>query len=127
MAQDAFSRSPYALVQPSMRTAARRPCTTLGPWQLGQDVPLISLHSLQVKPSPKPPHLFTKTVIQCQPLMFHLQEESCLRIYSFLANGIVVNPSDVLPDNIVNSLLFTLKELDRDVKMSLCSRVFNGF
>jgi len=42
----------------------------------------------------------------------HLQEESCLRISSFLADGIVINPGDVLPDFSVNSLVFVLKELD---------------
>ncbi|ESQ47809.1 hypothetical protein EUTSA_v10019934mg [Eutrema salsugineum] len=131
--RDAFSRSPCALVQPSMKATtedlavpdfAKNFCPLIypldsGPWQLIQDVPLISLHSLQVKPSPKPPHLFSKTVIQCQPLMVHLQEEACLRISSFLADGIVVNPGDVLPDNSVNSLLFTLKELDVSVPLDM--------
>lgn len=32
-------------------------------------VPLISLHSLQLKPSPSPPILASTTVINCQPLM----------------------------------------------------------
>uniref|UniRef100_A0A1J3FWM1 UHRF1-binding protein 1-like n=1 Tax=Noccaea caerulescens TaxID=107243 RepID=A0A1J3FWM1_NOCCA len=131
--RDAFSRSPCALVQPSMKAAvealavpefANNFCPLIypldnGPWQLVQDVPLISLHSLQVKPSPKPPHFFSKTVIQCQPLMVHLQEEACLRISSFLADGIVVNPGDVLPDSSVNSLLFTLKELDVSVPLDM--------
>lgn len=49
----------------------------------------------------------------------HLQEEACLRISSFLADGIVVNPGDVLPDNSVNSLLFTLKELDVSVPLDM--------
>ncbi|XP_010466275.1 PREDICTED: uncharacterized protein LOC104746489 [Camelina sativa] len=131
--RDAFSRLPCALVQPSMKAAAedlavpdfaKNFCALIypldnGPWQIVQDVPLISLHSLQVKPSPKPPHFFSKTVIQCQPLMVHLQEEACLRISSFLADGIVVNPGDVLPDNSVNSLLFTLKELDVSVPLDM--------
>ncbi|KFK39389.1 hypothetical protein AALP_AA3G238800 [Arabis alpina] len=131
--RDSFSRSPCALVQPSMKAVAedlaipdfaKNFCPLIypldsGPWQLIQDVPLISLHSLQVKPSPKPPHLFSKTVIQCQPLMVHLQEEACLRISSFLADGIVVNPGDVLPDYTVNSLLFTLKELDVSVPLDM--------
>jgi hypothetical protein len=51
--------------------------------------------------------------------MVHLQEEACLRISSFLADGIVVNPGDVLPDNSVNSLLFTLKELDVSVPLDM--------
>ncbi|EOA33082.1 hypothetical protein CARUB_v10016419mg [Capsella rubella] len=131
--RDAFSRSPCALVQPSMKAAAedlavpefaKNFCPLIypldnGPWQIVQDVPLISLHSLQVKPSPKPPHFSSKTVIQCQPLMVHLQEEACLRISSFLADGIVVNPGDVLPDNSVNSLLFTLRELDVSVPLDM--------
>ncbi|CAN8258631.1 unnamed protein product [Cochlearia groenlandica] len=131
--RDGFSRSPCALIQPSMKAAledlavpdfAKNFCPLIypldnGPWQIVQDVPLISLHSLQVKPSPKPPQFFSKTVIQCQPLMVHLQEEACLRISSFLADGIVVNPGDVLPDNSVNSLLFTLKELDVSVPLDM--------
>ncbi|KAG5398080.1 hypothetical protein IGI04_019894 [Brassica rapa subsp. trilocularis] len=49
----------------------------------------------------------------------HLQEEACLRISSFSADGIVVNPGDVLPCNSVNSLLFTLKELDVSVPLDM--------
>ena len=47
----------------------------------------------------------------------HLQEESCLRIFSFLADGIVVNPGDVLPDFSVNSLVFSLKGLDLTIPL----------
>ena len=36
-----------------------------------------------------------------------------------MADGIVVNPGDVLPDNSVNSLLFTLKELDVSVPLDM--------
>ncbi|WZY94782.1 hypothetical protein YC2023_067111 [Brassica napus] len=179
--RDAFSRSPCALVQPSMKAAAEDlavpdfginnsalyytekhsfvlPVSPKnfhpliypldnGPWQLVQDVPLISLHSLQVKPSPKPPHLFSKTVNPVPTthgmfvyiktnqsfLLFNLfftsfflytlsgssPGEPCLRISSFLADGIVVNPGDVLPDNTVNSLLFTLKKLDVSVPLDM--------
>jgi len=49
----------------------------------------------------------------------HLQEESCLRISSFLADGVVVNPGAVLPDFSVNSFIFTLKELDLTVPLDL--------
>jgi len=35
-----------------------------------------------------------------------------LRITSFLADGIAVNPGDILPDFSVNSVVFVLKELD---------------
>ncbi|MBA0580266.1 hypothetical protein Gorai_022494, partial [Gossypium raimondii] len=88
-------------------------------WQLTVGVPLIALHSLQVKPSPLPPSFASQTVIDCQPLMIHLQEESCLRISSFLADGIVVNPGSILPDSSVNSLVFTLKELDISVPLDI--------
>lgn len=50
-------------------------------------------------------------------IQIHLQEESCLRISSFLADGIVVNPGAVLPDFSVDSLVFTLKELDITIPM----------
>ncbi|GLT50333.1 hypothetical protein SLA2020_238250 [Shorea laevis] len=86
-------------------------------WQLIMGVPLIRIHSLQVKPSPFPPSFASQTVIECQPLMIHLQEQSCLRISSFLADGIVVNPGAVLPDSSVNSLVFTLKDLDISVPL----------
>ncbi|GLU23557.1 hypothetical protein SLE2022_395530 [Rubroshorea leprosula] len=86
-------------------------------WQLIMGVPLRCIHSLQVKPSPFPPSFASQTVIECQPLMIHLQEQSCLRISSFLADGIVVNPGAVLPDSSVNSLVFTLKDLDISVPL----------
>lgn len=49
----------------------------------------------------------------------HLQEESCLRISSFLADGIVVSRGDVLPDFSVNSLMLILKELDVTVPLDI--------
>ncbi|GAU41308.1 hypothetical protein TSUD_93880, partial [Trifolium subterraneum] len=49
--------------------------------------------------------------------MVHLHEESCLRISSFLADGIVVNRDDILPDCSVNSFIFTLKGLDITVPL----------
>ncbi|KAE8732178.1 2-oxoglutarate-dependent dioxygenase [Hibiscus syriacus] len=64
-------------------------------WQVPVGVPLICLHSVQIKPSPLPPSSASQTVIDCQPLMIHLQEESCLRIYSFLADGVVVNSGSI--------------------------------
>lgn len=42
-----------------------------------------------------------------------------MRISSFLADGIVVNPGAVLPDFSVNSLMFTLKELDVTVPLDM--------
>ncbi|KAK8706084.1 hypothetical protein V6N13_049661 [Hibiscus sabdariffa] len=132
--RDTFSRPPCTLVQPSMEAVAdsclcvpnfaKDFCPPIYPlaeqqWQLTVGVPLISLHSLQVKPSPLPPSFASQTVIACQPLMIHLQEESCLRISSFLADGIVVNPGSILPDSSVNSLMFTLKELDISVPLEI--------
>eukprot|EP00258_Populus_trichocarpa_P028792 XP_024444811.1 uncharacterized protein LOC18095895 isoform X1 [Populus trichocarpa] len=125
--RDTFSRPPCTLLQPSLQAitkhVARIPdfakdfCPPIYPlgdhqWQKSVGIPLICLHSLQAKPSPVPPCFASQTVITCQPLMIHLQEESCLRISSFLADGIVINPGDVLPDFSVNSLVFVLKELD---------------
>lgn len=107
-------------------------------WQVCEGVPLISLHSLQAKPSPSPPSFATQTSIDCQPIevcinnfwkvatfnelhprhynifpffpQVYLQEESYLRIFSFLADGIVVDPAAILPDSSVNSLEFSLRE-----------------
>lgn len=49
----------------------------------------------------------------------HLQEESCLRISSFLADGVVVNPGAVLPDFSINSLVFNLKGLDVTIPIEI--------
>ncbi|WCJ31296.1 hypothetical protein M5689_012801 [Euphorbia peplus] len=132
--RDTFSRPPCTLVQPLMEAVkenvmqipdfAKDFCPPIYPlgeeqWQLSVGVPLIGLHSLQVQPSPVPPSFASETVIACQPLMFHLQEESCLRISSFLADGIVVNPGDVLPDFSVNSFMLVLKELDVTVPLDM--------
>ncbi|XP_017605641.1 uncharacterized protein LOC108452371 isoform X2 [Gossypium arboreum] len=130
--RDTFSRPPCTLVQPSMKAVTDShlltpkfgenfcpPIYPLGKqeWQLPVGVPLISLHSLQVKPSPPPPSFASRTVISYQPLLIHLQEESCLRIYSFLADGIIGDPDSVSPDSSVNSFVFTLKELDISVPL----------
>ncbi|KAM1256466.1 hypothetical protein ACFX1Q_030582 [Malus domestica] len=138
--RDTFSRPPCTLVQPSMHAVSEKPlhvpdfgknfCPPIYPlgdqeWQLIKGVPFLCLHSLQIKPSPIPPSFASQTVINCQPLMIDLQEGSCLRIASFLADGIVVNPGAVLPDFSVNSLTFTLKELDVTVPLDrdkLCDR-----
>ncbi|KAG8365037.1 hypothetical protein BUALT_Bualt18G0061300 [Buddleja alternifolia] len=132
--RDTFSHPPCTLVQPSIQAASvdsshvpdfgKNFCPPIypledQPWQLNCSVPLISLHCLQLLPSPSPPTFATRTVIDCQPLMIHLQEESCLRISSFLADGIVVNPGDVLPDYSINSLMFTLKGLDVTVPLEI--------
>ncbi|KAJ1441910.1 Vacuolar protein sorting-associated protein 13, N-terminal domain [Sesbania bispinosa] len=130
--RDTFSRPPCTLAQPSMQSVtrdafqvpefARSFCPPIYPlgeqqWQLIVGTPLLCLHSLQIMPSPLPPILASQTVIDCQPLMIHLQEESCLRISSFLADGIVVNPGDILPDFSVKSFIFTLKGLDVTVPL----------
>ncbi|XP_061341796.1 uncharacterized protein LOC133288116 isoform X1 [Gastrolobium bilobum] len=128
--RDTFSSPPCTLVQPSMQAVsrdaflvpefARSFCPPIYPlqeqqWQLIEGTPLICLHALQIMPSPLPPSFASQTVIDCQPLMIHLQEESCLRISSLLADGIVVNPGDILPDFSVKSFIFTLKGLDLTV------------
>ncbi|TYH74762.1 hypothetical protein ES332_D05G424800v1 [Gossypium tomentosum] len=76
--RDTFSRPPCTLVQPSMKAVTDShlltpkfgenfcpPIYPLGKqeWQLPVGVPLISLHSLQVKPSPPPPSFTSRTVI----------------------------------------------------------------
>ncbi|KAF4394591.1 hypothetical protein F8388_020416 [Cannabis sativa] len=130
--RDTFSRPPCTLVQPSMHATAKEPvpvpdfaknfCPLIYPleeqqWQLIEGVPLLCLHSLQIKPTPVPPLFASQTVINCQPLTIHLQEESCLRISSFLADGVVVNPGSVLPDFSINSFIFNLMELDVTVPL----------
>lgn len=52
-------------------------------------------------------------------LQIHLQEKSCLRISSFLADGIVGNPGSVLPDFSISSIILTLKELDITVPLDV--------
>lgn len=49
----------------------------------------------------------------------HLQEESCLRISSFLSDGIVINPGDVLPDFSIKSFVFNIKDLDLTVPLEI--------
>ncbi|KAF6159237.1 hypothetical protein GIB67_032008 [Kingdonia uniflora] len=131
--RDTFTHPPCTLVQPSMHASTKYSlhapdftgenfCPGIYPlgdqqWQVTEGVPLICLHSLQIKPSPSPPAIASQTVINCQPLMVHLQEQACLRICSFLADGIVVNLGTVLPDSSVSSLVFSLKKLDLTVPL----------
>ncbi|CAH2080631.1 unnamed protein product [Thlaspi arvense] len=136
--RDTFSHPPCTLIQPSIQAVTESslhipkfakdfipPIYPLGDqlWQLNGGVPLICLHSLQLQPSPAPPSFATETVIDCQPLVIHLQEESCLKIASLLADGVVVNPGAVLPDFSVNSLIFNLKGLDVTVPLDMGSPV----
>ncbi|WOL12184.1 hypothetical protein Cni_G20949 [Canna indica] len=140
--RDTFSHPPCTLIQPSLRTNAQELlqvpefgqnfCPPIYPlddkhMKFSIGVPLISLHSLQNNPSPTPPKFASQTVIECQPLMINLQEESCFRISSFLADGIVVNPGDVLPDFSVNSFEFILKEFDLAVPLDMQKTIdFSG-
>ncbi|XP_042402379.1 uncharacterized protein LOC121992231 isoform X1 [Zingiber officinale] len=132
--RDTFSHPPCTLIQPSLRSASQGTqhvpafgqnfCPPIYPlqnqhMQFSMGVPLISLHSLQINPSPNPPKFASRTVIDCQPLMIILQEESCFRISSFLADGIVVNPGVVRPDFSVNSFEFILKEFDLVVPLDM--------
>nr|GMC76574.1 UHRF1-binding protein 1-like [Ipomoea batatas] len=137
---DTFSHPPCTLVQPPMQATLENmlpipdfgknflpPIYPLGEqqWQFGGSIPLISLHSLQLKPNPSPPVFASQTVIHCQPLMIHLQEVSCLRIASLIADGIVVNPGAVLPDFSVGSLMFNLKGLDIAVPLDIGNQTYN--
>ncbi|GJN01667.1 hypothetical protein PR202_ga18948 [Eleusine coracana subsp. coracana] len=130
--RDTFSRPPCTLIQPSMQAVSQEPppvpdfgqnfCDPIYPFgnqllEFEARVPLLSLYCLQITPSPSPPKFASKTAITCQPLMVTLQEQSCLRIASFLADGVVPNRSAILPDSSINSLTFLLKELDLSVPL----------
>ncbi|GFP89982.1 hypothetical protein PHJA_001142000 [Phtheirospermum japonicum] len=132
--RDTFSRPPCTLVQPSMQDVSvdishvpdfaedfLPPIYPLGDehWKSNCSAPLISLHCLQLRPSPSPPVFASRTVVDCQPLMVHIQEASCLRISSFLADGIVVNHGAVLPDISINSLVFNIKGLDVTIPLEM--------
>ncbi|MCO5611961.1 hypothetical protein L7F22_066221 [Adiantum nelumboides] len=75
-------------------------------------VAMLCMYSVQVVPSPAPPVLASQTVVQCQPLKFVIQEESCLRLASFLVDGVVVDHGVVSPTTSVDSTYFSLKQLD---------------
>ncbi|XP_062184200.1 uncharacterized protein LOC133888099 isoform X2 [Phragmites australis] len=130
--RDTFSRPPCTLIQPSMQAVSQEPppvpdfgqnfCPPIYPFgnqllEFAAGVPLFSLYCLQITPSPSPPKFASKTVITCQPLTVTLQEQSCLRIASFLADGVVPNRSSMLPDSSINSLTFSLKEFDLSVPL----------
>ncbi|KAL8144379.1 hypothetical protein V2J09_017411 [Rumex salicifolius] len=125
--RDTFSNPPCTLIQPSMADVsgnikpvpdfAKDCCPAIyplreQPFQSYNGVPLICIYSLQVKPTPSPPQFASQTAVYCQPLLVHLQEESCFRISSFLADGIVAGRGTVLQEFSVSSLEFTLEELD---------------
>ncbi|CAI9088507.1 OLC1v1022843C1 [Oldenlandia corymbosa var. corymbosa] len=130
--RDTFSRPPCTLVQPSVHISsddvlhipdfAKSFCPPIYPlgddrWRLNVGVPLICLHSLQIQPSPAPPDLASQTVVECQPLMIYLQEESCLRITSLLVDGVTAGPGSVLSESSISSMLFSLKGLDVTVPL----------
>eukprot|EP00250_Pteridium_aquilinum_P021537 c25158_g2_i1 orf=3038-6676(+) len=75
-------------------------------------VPMLCLYSVQTVPSPAPPVLASQTVVQCQPLKVELHEESCLRLASFLVDGVVVDHGVVTPTTSVDSMYFSLKQMD---------------
>ncbi|XP_071692134.1 uncharacterized protein [Rutidosis leptorrhynchoides] len=125
--RDTFASPPCPLVQPSMQDVAEEylqipdfgknfcpPIYPLGDqqWRVDNRVPLMSLHSLRFMPSLAPPSFSSQTVIDCKPLMIHLQEESCLRISSFLADGVLVDAGDTLLDNSIYSFQLNIKRLD---------------
>ncbi|KAJ4792235.1 amino-terminal region of chorein [Rhynchospora pubera] len=130
--RDTFSRPPCTLIQPSMTASTTESppvpefgqnfCPPIYPLenqllQFGVEVPLICLYSLQINPSPLPPKFASQSVITCQPLMIALKEEACIRISSFLADGIVVGRGSVLPDSSVDSMQFILKEFDLSIPL----------
>ncbi|KAK1261228.1 hypothetical protein QJS04_geneDACA019089 [Acorus gramineus] len=115
--RDTFSHPPCALVQPSMMTSTEE-CINVPPFG-----------EREIKPSPSPPTFASQTVIDCQPLMINLQEESCMRIASFLADGVVGNPGAVLPDFSISSFAFTVKGFDLIVPLDggkINNLVMNG-
>lgn len=50
-------------------------------------------------------------------MQINLQEQSCVRIASFIADGIAVEPGVVLPDTSLNAFYFNLKEFDATVPL----------
>ncbi|KAI3688558.1 hypothetical protein L2E82_46208 [Cichorium intybus] len=130
--RDTFTRPPCPLVQPSIHDASDEPlhipdfgknfCPPIYPlgdqlWRQNDRVPLISLHCLKFMPFLPPPAISSHTVIDCRPLTIHLQEESCVRVSSFFADGGVVNPGDIMPDTSINSLQFNMKKLEITVPL----------
>ncbi|XP_015692239.1 uncharacterized protein LOC102699586 isoform X2 [Oryza brachyantha] len=130
--RDTFSRPPCTLIQPSMQSVPQEPppvpdfgqnfCPPIYPFEnqlleFTSGTPLFSLYCLQLTPSPLPPKFASKTVITCEPLTVTLQEQSCLRIASFLADGVVANRSAILPDSSINSMSLYLKEFDLSIPL----------
>ncbi|KAH7287165.1 hypothetical protein KP509_32G041400 [Ceratopteris richardii] len=74
--------------------------------------PMLIMYSVQTVPSPSPPTLASQAVVQCRPLKLVMQESSCLRLASFLVDGVVVEHGVVSPATSVDSTYFSLKQLD---------------
>lgn len=125
--RDTFSHPCSTLVQPAMqdRSCEQPPVPNFAseklwpriyplsdPTSTSTVAPLLCMYSVQMVPSPAPPVLASQTVVQCQPLKVELHEESCLRLASFLVDGVVVEHGVVTPTTSVDSMYFTLKQLD---------------
>lgn len=100
-------------------------------------VPMLCLYSVQMVPSPAPPVLASQMVVQCLPLKVELHEESCLRLASFLADGVVVDHGVVKSTTSVDSLYISLKQIDLVIPVeapdhsgefldNFCSQEFSG-
>ncbi|XP_024386445.1 uncharacterized protein [Physcomitrium patens] len=133
--RDTFSQPSCTLVQPSMRDsgsvsapyvpsfASDKLWPRIYPLEdavmpQATETSMICVYSVQTAPAPAPPNLASQTVVQCQPLKINLQEETCLRIASFLSDGINVEPGLVLPEASLNAMHFSLKEFDLTVPLN---------
>ncbi|KAL3677521.1 hypothetical protein R1sor_027469 [Riccia sorocarpa] len=135
--RDAFSSPTCTLIQPSMRHAPTDfpPVPSFASEKLWPRIypldsrliirlspPMICMYSSQTTPAPSPPNLASQMVIQCQPLKINLQEESCVRVASFLADGVTVKKGVVTPETALSALYFNLKEFDLTVPLKSKSK-----
>ncbi|CAM6117474.1 unnamed protein product [Calypogeia fissa] len=138
--RDSYSTPSCTLVQPSMRTSPTNfpPVPSFASEKLWPRIypldsqlvtrdapPMLCMFSSHTTPAPRAPNLASQMVVQCQPLMINLQEEACIRIASFLADGVVVERGVVLPDTSLNAMYFSLKEFDLTVPLK-SSKFENG-
>ncbi|KAL2636205.1 hypothetical protein R1flu_007684 [Riccia fluitans] len=139
--RDAFSSPTCTLIQPSMRHAPTDfpPVPSFASEKLWPRIypldsrliiriapPMICMYSSQTTPAPAPPNLASQMVIQCQPLKINLQEESCVRIASFLADGVTVKKGVVTPETALSAMYFNLKEFDLTVPLKSKSKQSNA-
>ncbi|BBN03845.1 hypothetical protein MPTK1_3g00020 [Marchantia polymorpha subsp. ruderalis] len=130
--RDTFSNPSCTLVQPSMRNAPTDfpPVPSFASEKLWPRIypldsrliirdaaPMMCMFASQTTPAPEPPALASQMVVQCQPLKINLQEESCIRIASFLADGVTVRQGVVTPETSLNAIYFSLKEFDLTVPL----------